>query len=395
LSRKTYKKKIKNGYEYYTYRLRHPNLEKPLDLQAKTVKELEEKINNRKKELDNGIINNKQSFGVFFTEWLFNVNFIKCKPSTKERYEGIYRNYIKNSSIYNNKIKDLKPIDIQRYYNNLINEGRSVGVVKSIHKLIGPCIRYAYDSNIIIKDFAKAIKLPTESEKIKLNKKNEVNPFTKEEQRKFENSIKGNELETLFITALDTGLRQGEILALTWDDIDFNNNIMVINKSIKSVATVNQDGRGKSEIIEQTPKSQHGIRKVKITKRLIILLKKHKKRQLENTIKLDMEYNKKNLVFCNAYGNYLDASNIRKKFNKIFELNNIRKIKFHDLRHTFATRLFEEGENPKIVQTMLGHSNLAMTFDTYTHVSDCLKVKATNKLDLLHESDEYKNLLVI
>lgn len=391
MSRRTYKKKIKNGYEYYFYRLNHPNLNKPVELLGKTVKELEQKIDKKKKELDSGIINNKESFGIFFTKWLFDVNFTKCKPSTKERYEGIYRNYIKNSSIYNKKIKDLKPIDIQYYYNNLIRDGKSVGVVRSLHKLIVPCIRYAYDSDIIIKDFTKAINIPTESEEIRLNKKSNVNPFTEEEQRKFEDAIKDNELEALFITALDTGLRQGELLALTWDDIDLDNGFILVNKAIKSVADVSSDGRGKSEIIEQTPKSQKGIRKVIMTKRQIKILKKHKNKQLENKLRLEVEYNNKNLVFCNAYGNYLDASNIRKKFNKIFELNDIRKIKFHDLRHTYATRLFELGEEPKVVQELLGHSNVNMTLGTYTHILDSLKIKAINKLDLYYNDDEYKN----
>lgn len=392
MSKRTYKKKIKNGHEYYFYRLIHPNLDKPLDITAKSVKELDEKINKKKKELDNGIINNKQSFGVFFTEWLFDVNFIKCKPSTKERYEGIYRNYIKNSSIYNKKLKDLKPMDIQYYYNDLREDGKSVGVVKSLHKLIVPCIRYAYHNDIIIKDFTKAIEVPIETEEIKLSKKSEVNPFTEEEQKKFEDAIKDNELEALFIMALDTGLRQGELLALTWDDIDLDNGLIVVNKAIKSVADVSSNGRGKSKIISQTPKSQKGTRKVRMTKRQITILKKHKRKQFENTLKLEIEYNKNDLVFCNSYGNYLDASNVRKRFSRIFELNDIRKIKFHDLRHTYATRLFELGEEPKVVQELLGHSNISMTLGTYTHVLDSLKVKAINKLDLLYESREHKNL---
>lgn len=392
MARKTYVKKIKNGHEYYFYRLRHDNLEKPLDLLAKTVKELDQKIKEKTKELDNGIKNNKECFGVFFTEWLFNVHFIGKKPSTKERYEGIYRNYIKNSSIYNIKIKDLKPRDIQYYYNNLIKSGKRTGIVESLHKLIAPCVRYAYDSDIIIKDYTRAIKIPTESEDIKLSRKRKITPFTLEEQWKFVNAIKGHELEALFFTALNTGLRQGELLALTWDDVNLDKGSVSVNKTVKSVAEVNESGRYKAEIMIQTPKSKKGKRDVKIPKRLIILFKQHKKKQLENKIGLAGGYYDNNLVFSNSYGKHLDASNVRKKFKKLLKDNNIREIAFHDLRHTYATRLFELDEKPKVVQEFMGHSNLAMTLDTYSHVLDPLKEQVGNKLDLLYDSEEYKSL---
>ena len=173
------------------------------DVYALTAKELDLKIDQLLDELDHDV-DNKEYFGPFFCNWLFDVHCINKKPSTKERYEGIYRNYIKESPLVTMKIKDLKALDVQSYYNKLIREGKSVSCIKFIHKLIAPFIRYAYNNNMIIKDFSKAIVLPQESETIRLSKESEVRPLSLEEQRRFINVIKGHELESLFLTAITT-----------------------------------------------------------------------------------------------------------------------------------------------------------------------------------------------
>lgn len=95
-------------------------------------------------------------------------------------------------------------------------------------------------------------------------------------------------------------------------------------------------------------------------------------------------YEDNNLVFCNMYGRYLDSSNTRKRFKRILSANGIKERKFHDLRHTYATRLFELGEEPKTVQSLLGHSNISITLDTYITVLDSLKKRAASKLNDLY-----------
>ena len=373
MAKTTYKKKNKNGKEYYFFRLRHKNLPKPKDIYATTVKELTDKIKTLTNELDNGITSTKELFETFFTDWLFDVHFIKLKPSTKERYESIYRNYIKNSYISKIKVKDITLNDIQTYYSNLLKKDTTVSTIRTINKLIAPSIRYAYNNNLIIKDFSKAIILPNEDEQTKLNRKNKVQPFSLEEQQKFIAAIKEDELEVLFITALNTGLRQGELFALTWNDIDFTNGYIDVNKTFKLVSDVSRDGRSSAKVQIQTPKSLNSIRKVNMPDFLIPILKTHRLKQSEMKLKLANKYNDNNLVFCNPYGNYLDSSNVRKRLNKIIDKINsseddpnkhIEHRKFHDLRHTYATRLFELGEEVKTVQTLLGHSDSSITLDT-------------------------------
>lgn len=385
MAKTVYKKKLKNGKEYYFFRLRHKNLPKPKDIYGSTVKELDSKIKTIINELDNGISSNKEYFETFLCDWLFDVHCINVKPSTKERYEGIYRNYVKNSEISSIKLKDLNSKHIQDYYNHLTKKGKSVNCVKNLNKIIAPCIRYAYNNNKVIKDFSRSVVLPNETEDKKLSKVNEVQPFTLEEQKKFIQLIEGHDLEVLFITALNTGMRQGELLALTWEDINFDDNTIRVNKTIKYTSDVSKEGRGKAHIIVQTPKSETSNRTLSIPDLLSKRLKKYQLQQKELKLKMANLYEDNDLVFCNMFGKYLDSSNVRKRFKKVLSDNEMKDKKFHDLRHTYATRLFELKEEPKIVQELLGHSNISITLDTYTHVLDSLKKKAASKLNDLYD----------
>lgn len=379
MAKTIYKKKIKNGKEYYFYRLRHKNLNSPKDIYGSTVKELEEKIKDLKNELNNNITDNRALFGAFFKDWLYNTHMADKKAATKERYDGIYRNYIENSPIYNIKLKDLEPSHIQNYYNDLVSNGKSISVITNLNKLIAPCIRYANISNRILKDFSKAIVLPKINQNI--NKSTDVIPFTLDEQLKFIEAIKGNDLEMLFITALDTGLRQGELFALTWSDIDLKNKVVYVNKTFKRIRNTTT---GEYENIIQSPKTKKGVRVVPIPYHLIDKLNRHRLNQKALKLKAANLYEDNNLVFSNTFGKYLDSGNVLKKFKKILKDNDIPARKFHDLRHTYATRLFELGEEAKTVQELLGHSNISITLDTYTHVLDSLKGNAISKLNDLY-----------
>ncbi|ALB44588.1 tyrosine-type recombinase/integrase [Clostridium beijerinckii] len=384
MAKTIYKKKIKNGKEYYFHRLRHENLENPKDIYAKTVKELESKIKQIKYDLEHEIVNNKECFETFFTDWLFDVHFGHLKPSTKENYEGVFRMYIKNSSLSKIKVKDLKLIDVQKFYNNLVSNNCTIIRIKNIHKIIRPFVRYLYDNNIIIKDFSKAIILPKEDEKTKLARGNKIIPFTLEEEKTFLAAIKGHDSEMLFVTALYSGLRQGELFALTWDDINFENAYIDVNKTYRYIADVSRDGRSSGYNLIQTPKTHKSIRKVPIPQFLIKMLLQYRNEQRLQKIKYADVYKDNNLVFCNDLGAYLVDSTIGRQYKIILKNNNIPVRKFHDMRHTFATRLFELGEEPKTVQELLGHSTVSITLNTYTHVLESVKEKAISKLDELH-----------
>ena len=385
MAKTTFKKKMVNGQEYYFYRLRHKNLNSPKDIYAKTVKELKEKIAIKTKELEHGITSNKDYFGDFLEKWLFNVKFIDLKPSSKERYESTYRIYLKDSSLSKIKLTDITSKDIQSFYNKIYKKYKSISKLRNIHKLIAPCIRYAYNNNLIIKDFTSSIVFPKDNS-VSTDKEDKINPFTLEEQKQFIKAIKGHELEMLFLTALNTGMRQGELFALKWGDINFEEGYISVTKNMKRVCDVSEDGRGESKIVVQTPKTKSSIRNIDIPILFKNELKQYKLKQTKDLFKLGIKVSDNTFVFLSPRNKHLAKTNVLKKFKKILKDNNIQDRKFHDLRHTYATRLFELGESPKVVQTMLGHSNISITLDTYTHVLEHTKKKAVDKLNDLYLS---------
>ena len=382
MAKTVYKKKIKNGKEYYFFRLRHENLEKPKDIYAKTVKELETKIKNITNELNHGVKANEIIFGDFLKDWLYDVKFIGLKPKTKMLYDSVFRNHIKNNEIYNIKLKSLKAIDVQKYFNKLYQKDVSNSLLSTTNKIIAPCIRYAYNNGYIIKDFSRMYSVPKKSE---TNDK-KVKPFTLEEQKKFLKAIEGHKYEVLFLVALYTGLREGEILALTWNDIDFIKNTITVSKTVSIVVDITKESRSKGYISIGTPKTVKGNRVVPLPDFLVKRLKQYKLFKKEESLKIGIQFKESNNLFTTRNGTMLSAVNLQRMFKEILLKAGIENRKFHDLRHTYATRLFELGESAKTVQELLGHSSISMTLDIYTHVLKETKETAIEKLDELSKT---------
>lgn len=386
MARTKYRKKTKNGNTYYFYRLKHKNLRIPRDLYGKTVKELDEKINTLKYELDRNFHSSKVLFGDYLKTWIDTVHIINKKAGTVQSYRSIYENYIKGSRLYNIRLTDLTALDVQEYLNGLLRQNKSYGVVSSVQKLISPCIRYAFTQQNILVDFSRSIKIqkPTSVEDL-----SNVNPMTKAEQEIFVKAIEGSNFEVLFLTALNTGARIGELSALTWEDIDFSNHEIRINKTLAY-----QKDKVTKKYVAQIgpPKSMASNRTVPFPEFLTPYLQSARKKELEKKMRLQNKFADRNLVFSNRMGDFLKGNAIRSAMETILEKADLPHFRFHDLRHTFATRLFELGESPKTIQTILGHSDVSTTFNIYTHVLKDVTVKSAYKLHKLNDEFQLKNL---
>lgn len=174
------------------------------------------------------------------------------------------------------------------------------------------------------------------------------------------------------------------IVHLKKNSVTFENAYIDVNKTYRYIADVSRDGRSSGYILIQTPKTHKSIRKVPIPQFLVKMLLQYRNEQRLQKIRYADIYEDNNLVFCNNLGAYLVDSTIGRQYKIISKKNNIPIRKFHDMRHTFATRLFELGEDPKTVQELLGHSTVSITLNTYTHVLESVKEKAISKLDELH-----------
>lgn len=323
------------------------------------------------------------TLGSLIHTWLFEVARVKLKPSSFERYEGIYRNYIKDSELYGLKLADLKTIQVQRYYNDLYEKGKSSSVIENLNKLLKTFLNYAVNEGYILKNPCLGNKIIIPGCKDK--RENEIQIFTDEEIDVLKKHLEGHKLKCLILLALGTGLRQGELLALRWDDINFDTYEIDINKSIKNVKLISADGTSKRKIIEQSTKTTSSDRIVPIPSKLIDILEEHQALQDSQKKKAGPSYVDKNLIFATETGTPIAVKNLFRSYKSLLIKAKIKHKKFHALRHTYATKLFERGVPLKTVQKLLGHKDISITADTYTHVMPKERVSAADKLNDLFD----------
>lgn len=374
MARRTYNRKTKNGIEYYFHRLFYKD-NRPKDLYAKTVSEMEQKITKAKKEMDGDLSTDKQPFGDYVKYWLYQVHLMDKKPSTKETYDSKFRNYIEHSIISSVPLKNLTAKKIQNWYNDLFKNGATTSIINGINKIIRPAIRFAAETDRIPKDFSKTIKIPVDKT---IMKKSTVRPLTEAEQKTFEAEIIGNDYEMLYLVALYSGLRPGELAALVWKDVDFDLNTIKVDKAYK----VCRDLDSKKYVGKTTlPKTRNAIRSVPVPQAIMTKLKAYQINQKEKFLAYKIKVDENFLVFCTSIGTHMDQNNSNKRIKKVYAKCGIENKRFYDLRHTYATRLFELGEAAKTVQMLMGHSDISETLNTYTTVLEKQKTLSANKLN--------------
>ena len=343
---------------------------------GKTQQDVKNKLQEYKKQMLMGVLNeDKLTVSDWFYSWLFDYRKQDLKPKSFQRYHGIYKNYIENTDFGNIKLNDLRTTHLQRHYKKLLNNGATPTTIRQINTNLKTCLNEAERQGYIQKNWCKLVTLPKKED----NK--EVKVLTKREQEKFLEAIKGHELELLYIVALGTGLRIGEILGLKWSDIDFKNNELHVNRSLQKAAIYEGDKIARYEVQETTPKTKNSLRTIPVPQNIIKKLRAHKKEQNELILLLQEEYDNKNYVFCNKLGKPIEDKRPGRNLKTILTSIGIEPIKFHGLRHTYATRLFEAGIPPKTVQHLMGHSDIETTMNIYTHVMKEQKLEAVDKLN--------------
>ena len=343
---------------------------------GKTQQDVKYKLQEYKKQMLMGVLNeDKLTVSDWFYSWLFDYRKQDLKPKSFQRYHGIYKNYIENTDFGNIKLNDLRTTHLQRHYKKLLDNGVTPTTIRQINTNLKTCLNEAERQGYIQKNWCKLVTLPKKED----NK--EVKVLTKQEQEKFLEAIKGHELELLYIVALGTGLRIGEILGLKWSDIDFKNNELHVNRSLQKAAIYEDDKIVRYEVQETTPKTKNSLRTIPVPQNIIKKLIAHKKEQNELILLLQEEYDNKNYVFCNKLGKPIEDKRPGRNLKTILTSISIEPIKFHALRHTYATRLFEAGIPPKTVQHLMGHSDIETTMNIYTHVMKEQKLEAMEKIN--------------
>jgi integrase len=170
----------------------------------------------------------------------------------------------------------------------------------------------------------------------------------------------GDRLEALYILAVHTGMRQGEILALRWQDLDMENAVVSVRRTLT---------RSGGKVAFGEPKTKKSRRSIRLTPQAVTAFRSHLERQLRDMGILGDRYQDHGLVFTTNTGAPINPSNLRQRsFAPLLKRAGLPHMRFHDLRHTCATLLLSRGVHPKFVQELLGHATVAITLDTYSHV---------------------------
>ncbi|MCX7884095.1 MAG: tyrosine-type recombinase/integrase [Caloramator sp.] len=354
---------------------------KRMTFYGKTRQEVSEKVNKALTSYSAGVLvePSQITLGNWLNTWLFEYKKGSLRPSTLQSYEYLIRYHI-SPSLGHYKLKELRPEHLQVMYNTKLNEGLSAKTIKNMHNVINAALKQAVKNNITARNIAEAAILPKQTKK-------EIRVLTLEEQDKFIKALEGERLKLAFILALSTGLRQGELLALTWDNIDFKEGTLTVKKSIKRVKNFDKNIKKNTVLIFQEPKTSSGLRVVPIPPAVLEELKEHRKGQLQEKLKAGEVYEDNNLIFATELGRPLEHSSLLRAFYRVIKKADI-DINFHALRHTYATRLLEMNEHPKVVQEILGHKDITTTLNIYSHVMPEVKKAAALKINHLFENNK-------
>jgi integrase len=292
------------------------------------------------------------SVGEYLDRWLNDSDRGSVRPSTYERHEQIVRLHLK-PALGRVKLSKLTPAHVQGLYRDKLDSGLSPATVQKIHTVLHKALAQALKWNMIPRNATDAVKAPRPAPE-------EMHPLSPEEARKLIEAVRGDTLEALYVLAVHTGMRQGELLALKWEDVNLNEGVIRIRRTLM---------RSGGRIALGETKTRGSRRPVHLTGAAVEALRGHLERQLEDIERLGDLYRDDGLVFTTGVGTPINPSNLRRRsFAPLLERAGLPQIRFHDLRHTCATLLLSRNVHPKYVQELLGHATVAITLDTYSHM---------------------------
>lgn len=302
----------------------------------------------------------------FLREWL-EAYKSSIRPKTFAQYEQIVQQYL-SPGLGRVKLKELSPGLIQGLYNMNLRSGKSERTVLLVHAVLHSSLSQAVKWGLISRNPAEAVTHP------RLRRK-EMQTLTDKQVGALFREVRGSRYEALFWLAVTTGLREGEILGLKWSDLDWGTGRLMIQRQLQRLKD-----RG---LVFNDPKSQAGKRLVMLSRKTLLKLKGHRVIQQYEKLFAGRDWMDTGLIFPSSIGTPADPRNLFRNFKLFLRNAGLPDIRFHDLRHTAATLMLQQGIHPKVVQERLGHANIMLTLNTYSHVLPSLQKEAAEKMDNL------------
>ncbi len=318
--------------------------------------------------LDTGNLTDSRglTLATFLNQWLGEVVKPSVRPWTYRGYEVHVRLHI-GPSLGSLPLERLEPQHVQALLNQKLKEGLSPKSVRYIRGTLRTALNQAVRWGLVGRNAAALVdgpRVPTY----------EIQPFSIDEARRFLVAAKGDRLEALYSVALTLGLRQGEALGLRWQDVDVQLGYLRVARQLQRID-------GTFQLVE--PKTARSRRTIVMPSSVAKVLDEHRNRQQGERGNAGKEWNERGLVFTRADGFPLDGTVVTHQFHKFLQRAGLPQRRFHDLRHSCATLLLAQGVSPRVVMEILGHSHIALTMNTYTHVVPELRRDAAARMESL------------
>lgn len=304
--------------------------------------------------------------GDFLDQWLAEVVKPNVRPWTFKGYEVHVRLHLK-PTVGRVPLDKLTPLHVQQLLNGKIAAGMKPKSVRYIRGTLRTALNQAMHWGLISRNAASLVANPRVEHY-------EIQPFTPDEARSFLKAIKGDRLEALYSVALTMGLRQGEALGLEWRNVDLELGYLRVNKQL-------QRNDGKFHLVE--PKTTRSRRTLALPASIVDSLRDHRLRQADERRASGPPPNGWDLVFTTERARPIDGTVVSHHFHRVLERAGLPQRRFHDLRHSCATLLLVQGVSPRVVMDVLGHSQIALTMNTYSHVIPELKRDAAMRMEEL------------
>ncbi|MEW6045890.1 MAG: tyrosine-type recombinase/integrase [Bacillota bacterium] len=307
----------------------------------------------------------KLTVAEYLDMWLRDCASASVRPTTLEGYEVMVRRHLM-PELGDILLPRLTPLHVQGLYRKMTEQGLSPRTVRLAHAVLRQSLAQAVKWGFLGRNVCDAVELPRQAHK-------EMRVLTPEEAKRFLEAAKGERLEALWVLALTTGMRKGELLGLRWQDVDLERATLEVRQSLVRV-------HGKP--VFQQPKTARARRTVELTPLAVEALRRHRAKQAQERLLAGSSWLNHGLVFCQRDGRPLDPMNVyNRNFKRVLAKAGLDGVRLHDLRHTHATLLLKSGANPKVVSERLGHASTAFTMDVYSHVLPGLQRDAALKVD--------------